>query len=269
MNYACKRHCFLATVLRLVTDRLRDKVIIVTGAARGIGAAIADSAVREGASVVLSDVDPAGEAVAAKLRDEAGSAVFQALDVRDPAGWARLVSEVKSRYGRIDGLVNNAALQVKYAPLDMPDTEWDRCMDVNLRGVWHGCRAILPTMIEVGAGSIVNIASVHGHQIIPGAFPYSVSKHGVIGITRALGVEYARKGVRINAISPGYIDTDPEAWSSDPGGLAACEALVPARRLGRPNEVAMTAVFLLSDEAPYIVASTIKIDGGRLALFHE
>lgn len=254
-----------------MTERLAGKVVIVTGAARGIGAAIAAHAARQGARVILTDVDSHGEDVAADLRSQGGAAEFQLLDVRAADAWQALAIDTRRRCGRIDGLVNNAALQTKYAPLDMPASEWDHCLDVNLRGVWHGCRAVLPAMIEQGVGSIVNIASVHGHQIIPGAFPYSVSKHGVIGITRALGVEYAAQGVRVNAISPGYVDTDP-AWWTGPNGpeqLAACQALVPARRLGRPEEVAMTAVFLLSDEAPYIVATTIKIDGGRLAMYHE
>lgn len=252
-----------------MTERLPGKVVIITGAARGIGAAIATRAAREGARVVITDVAGSGEELAARLNQAGGSALFRELDVRDVVAWQRVVLETTQEFGRIDGLVNNAALQVKYPPLKMPESEWDRCFDVNLRGVWHGCRAVLPTMMEQKAGSIVNLASVHGHQIIPGAFPYSVSKHGVIGITRALGVEYARHGVRVNAISPGYIDTEPEEWIKDPGALAAIQALIPARRLGLPEEVAMAAVFLLSDEAPYVVATTVKIDGGCLALFHE
>ena len=249
--------------------RLQDKIVIVTGAARGIGASIATCAAREGAYVVATDVDGRGAELAAALRHEGRSVDFHALDVRDGGAWCALVALTVERRGRIDGLVNNAALQIKYPPLEMPEEEWDLCMEVNLRGVWRGCRAVLPAMLSQGGGSIVNIGSVHGHQIIPGGFPYSVAKHGVIGITRALGVEYAPRGVRVNAISPGYVDTEPEAWIEDSGALAAINALVPARRLARPDEVAMTAVFLLSDEAPYIVATTINIDGGRMALFHD
>lgn len=254
-----------------VAKRLLGKVVIVTGAARGIGAAIVREASSQGAVVVATDVDPSGEQLASSLRSQGASATFLTLDVRDASCWATIVEKTVQQHGRIDGLVNNAALQIKYRPLELPDAEWDRCFEVNVRGVWNGCRAVLSRMIEQRNGSIVNIASVHGHQIIPGAFPYSVSKHGVVGLTRALGVEFAPHGIRVNAISPGYIDTDPQWWAASAGQeeLAKCESLVPARRLGRPEEVAMTAVFLLSDEAPYIVASTIKIDGGRLALFHE
>ena len=128
-------------------------------------------------------------------------------------------------------------------------------------------------MVAKGAGSIVNIASVHGLQIIPASFPYPVAKHGLIGLTKSLGVEYAPSGVRVNAIAPGYVDTRlcQDWWNSQPDpadARAESEALIPARRIGRPEEIGMTAVFLLSDDAPYIVATTIEIDGGRLALYH-
>jgi len=248
--------------------RLDNKVILITGAARGIGAATAECVAREGARLCLSDVDPGGEQVAARLTAEgARHAEFSILDVSEAASWATWVRDVLERHGRIDGLVNNAAIQTKYVPLEMPEASWDRCLEVNLRGAWHGSRAVLPCMLAQRAGAIVNIASVHGHRIIPGAFPYSVSKHGLIGLTRALGVEYAPAGVRINAISPGYVDTEPQSW--DGGARSACEALIPARRIAEPREIGMSAVFLLSDEAPSIIASTLVIDGGRLALYHE
>lgn len=253
-----------------MTLRLSGKIIIVTGAAHGIGAAIAGSIAGEGATVILTDVDAAGADTAAAIGVRAE---FHPLDVRDAARWAEVVANAISRHGRIDGLVNNAGVNVKYPPLDMPDAEWDRCLDINLRGVWNGCRAVLPGMVTQKGGSIVNIASVHGLQIIPASFPYPVAKHGLIGLTKALGIEYAPSGVRVNAIAPGYVDTRlcQDWWNSLPDPAAAraeSEALVPARRIGRPEEIGMTSVFLLSDEAPYIVATTIEIDGGRLALYH-
>jgi NAD(P)-dependent dehydrogenase (short-subunit alcohol dehydrogenase family) len=196
------------------------------------------------------------------------------LDVRDEAAFGTLVAGILQRHGRIDGLVNNAGINVKYEPLSMPTGEWDRCIDVNLRGAWNGCRAVLPAMIAQRSGSIVNLASVHGHQIIPGSSPYPVSKAGLLGLTRALGVEYAPQGVRVNSISPGYVETPlVEAWLAavpDPVATRArAEAMIPVGRFARAEEVAMLAVFLLSDEAPSITATDIAVDGGRMALFHR
>ena len=156
----------------------------------------------------------------------------------------------------------------------MTADDWRACFAVDLDGVWHGCRAVLPGMIAAGRGSIVNIASTHAFKIIPGCFPYPVAKHGVIGLTRSLGIEYAAKGVRVNAIAPGYIDTalvrDWWAAQADPDAARqATLARMPGRRIGTPEEVAMTAVFLASDEAPFINASCITVDGGRSELYHE
>jgi NAD(P)-dependent dehydrogenase (short-subunit alcohol dehydrogenase family) len=255
--------------------RLAGKTILVTGGAQGIGLAVAQAVASQGATVVVADIQPKGvEDACARIGAEGGKAAPAILDVRDEAAFAALAQGVLRTHGRIDGLVNNAGINVKYGPLDMPSAEWDRCLDVNLRGAWNGCRAVLPDMIARGSGSIVNMASVHGHQIIPGSFPYPVSKAGLLGLTRALGVEYARFGVRVNSISPGYVETPLlDAWLAsvpDPAATRAeAEALIPTRRFAAAREVAMTAVFLLSDEAPSITATDIAIDGGRMALFHQ
>lgn len=256
------------------SNRLAGKVILVTGAATGIGNAIARCAASAGASVVLTDVDEAGgQRAASALVAEGLRAAFLVLDVREKSRFAAVAEIVLERYGRIDGLVNNAGINVKYEPLNMPDDEWDRCFDVNLRGQWHGCKAVLPAMLKHGGGAIVNISSVHGHQIIPSSFPYPVSKTAILGLTRALGVQYAANNIRVNSISPGYVQTSllDVYYESLPDPVSArmeSEALIPARRIGRAEEIGMTVVFLLSDEAPYITATDIAIDGGRLALFH-
>jgi NAD(P)-dependent dehydrogenase (short-subunit alcohol dehydrogenase family) len=254
--------------------RLSDKIIIVTGGAQGIGAAICDAVASEGGVAIVADLDEEGaRATSASLVARGSRADPWSLDVRSEEAFAGLAQVVLSRYGRIDGLVNNAGINVKYSPLDMPSAEWDRCLDVNLRGAWNGCRAVLPAMIAQKSGSIINMASVHGHQIIPASFPYPVSKAGLLGMTRALGVEYAARGVRVNSISPGYVETPLiEDWLAsvpDPQATRAqAEALVPTGRFAQAREVAMTAVFLLSDEAPSIAATDIAIDGGRMSLFH-
>lgn len=166
----------------------------------------------------------------------------------------------------VDGLVNNAGINVKYPPLEMPEPEWDRCLETNLRGAWYGTRAVLPEMLARGSGAIVN-------RIIPGSFPYPVSKHALIGLTRALAVEYARHGIRVNAISPGYVDTAlvRDWWESQPDPSVAEKstlALIPAGHRAQPNGVAMTCVFLLSDEAPSINGVVVPVDGASLAQFH-
>lgn len=247
----------------------------MTGGAQGIGRSIAESVASEGATVIVADIQ---EEEVSDVCIELGAAGYRAeptaLDVRDEAAFAALAESVRTKHGQIDGLVNNAGINVKYSPLDMPSAEWDRCLDVNLRGAWNGCRAVLKHMIEKRSGSIVNMASIHGHQIIPGSFPYPVSKAGLLGMTRALGVEYAQFGVRVNSISPGYVETPLlDSWLAsvpDPARTRAeAEALIPARRFAKAREVAMTTVFLLSDEAPSITATDIAVDGGRMPLFHQ
>jgi len=258
-----------------MAGRLAGKVAIVTGAGRGIGEAIARAFAGEGAAVIIAERDAAtGEAIAAELRGQGAAARFIRTDVTDPDSIARCVASVLDAHVRIDILVNNAGINVFHDPLATTDDEWRRCFAVDLDGVRRMCRAVLPSMIGDGGGAIVNIASTHGFSIIPGCFPYPVAKHGLLGLTRALGVEYAARNVRVNAIAPGYIETQlaVEYWQgfADPEAeRQRTYAMHPPGRIGRPEEVAMTAVFLASDEAPFINAATIVIDGGRSVLYHE
>jgi len=257
-----------------MVDRLAGKIAIVTGAGRGIGEAIARAFVLEGAAVIIAERDaPTGEAVAAALR-ATGRASFVQTDVTDQGSVEKCIAMTLAEYGRIDILVNNAGINVFHEPLATTDDEWQRCFAVDLDGVWRVSKAALPQMIASGGGAIVNIASCHGFSIIPGCFPYPVAKHGLLGLTRALGVEYAAKNIRVNAIAPGYIETQLaiDYWQTfaDPEAeRLRTYNMHPPKRIGRPEEVAMTAVFLASDEAPFINAATIVIDGGRSVLYHE
>jgi NAD(P)-dependent dehydrogenase (short-subunit alcohol dehydrogenase family) len=249
-----------------MTGRLRDKVAIVTGSARGIGAAVAALFASEGAQVVGLDLQPAQTTLDRVLNLTA--------DVTRPEQVSAAAATTLARFGRIDVLVNNAGTNVFSDPLELSDADWDRCLEVDLKASWIVSKSVLPPMLAQGSGNIVNIASVHSHRIIPGCFPYPVAKHGLIGLTRALAIEYAARGIRVNSISPGFILTpQTEQWLAaqpDPEKeRRRQEDLLPCKRLGTSQEVAYTALFLASDEARFINAADILIDGGRTQLYHE
>lgn len=259
-----------------MSDRLLNKTAIITGAGSGIGSAIARLFAREGAHLALFDLNTrVTEEIAAGLQQQYGQrSIACKADVTQPAQVATAVQQAEATFGHIDILINCAGVNVFSEPLALEETEWQRCMDVNLKGPYHMIRSVLPGMIARQYGNIVNVASVHGHKIIPGAFPYPVAKHGLIGLTRSLGVEYAAQGIRINSISPGLIMTPAaEAWLAscpDPEAERSRQAaLLPCRRIGQPEEVAYTALFLASDEARFINATDILIDGGRSQVYHE
>jgi len=246
--------------------RLEGKVAIVTGAANGIGQAIAQLFHAHGATVVGYDLG-------APTPGEDTFALFGQGDVADADAVSAFVAQVAEAFGRVDVLVSNAGMDVFSPPLDLSADTWQRNLDVNLGGHWHFARAVLPHMLAQGTGSVVNIASVHGHRIIQGAFPYNVAKHALIGMTKALGLEYAARGIRFNSISPGLILVDRiERWfDAQPDPAAARreqEELLPPQRIGEPSEVAQTALFLASDEARFINATDVLIDGGRSQVYY-
>ncbi len=258
-----------------LAGRLTGKCAIITGAGQGIGEAIALAFAAQGAKVVIAERNvETGAAVAAKLCATGAKAIFVETDVADAAAVEAMALAAERAFGPVEILVNNAGINVAKEPLSLTDEEWRRCFAVDLDGVWFCCRAVLPQMLAHNGGSIINIASVHGFTIIPHFFPYPVAKHALMGLTRSLGIEYAAKGVRVNAIAPGYIQTSicEDWWATFPDPDAERQRaydLHPPRRIGRPDEVAMTAVFLASDEAPFINAECIVIDGGRSVLYHE
>lgn len=255
-------------------NRLIGKTAIITGAAQGIGRAIAQCFAAEGAHVALVDLKEAqGRAAADELATHGARAIFEQVDVADPTSVERMTARIVEQLGAPDVLVNNAGIAVFRDPLEMTSVDWQRCFSVDLDGVWHCTRAVLPHMLKKGKGDIINIASVHSFKIIPRCFPYPIAKHAVMGLTRALAIEYADKNIRVNAIAPGYIGTEIVekifAEAQDPDALRReTNELHPVKRIGRPEEVAWAAVFLASDEARFMTAECVVIDGGRSTLFH-
>ncbi|WP_442580951.1 SDR family oxidoreductase [Mesorhizobium sp. ASY16-5R] len=258
-----------------MVGRLDGKVAVITGAGRGIGEATARAMAAEGAIVVVAEKDAeSGGRVVASLTAGGARSLFIETDVADAASCEAMAEDALKKFGGIDILVANAGINVFHEPLETSEEEWRRCFAVDLDGVWYSAKAVLPAMRGRKAGSVVAIASCHSFAIIPSTFPYPVAKHGLLGLVRALGVQYAADGIRVNAIAPGYIETQiaVDYWNTFADPQAERQRtydLHPPRRIGRPEEVAMTAVFLGSDEAPFINAACIVIDGGRSVLYHE
>jgi NAD(P)-dependent dehydrogenase (short-subunit alcohol dehydrogenase family) len=257
-------------------SRLQDLTAIITGAGQGIGQAIARRFADEGARVVVAELrEETGQALADELNQRGFPALYVKTDVTSPVSVQAMVAATVEHFGRPDVLVNNAGINVFSDPLTLSDNDWKRCFAVDLDGMWYCCQAVLPHMLENGHGSIINIASVHSFQIIPHCFPYPVAKHGVIGLTRALAIEYADKNIRINAICPGYIETQIafDYWNTFPDPNAERLRIYkvhPPQRIGSVDEVAWPAVFLASDrEAGFVNGASLMVDGGRSILYHE
>ncbi|MEQ1769897.1 MAG: SDR family oxidoreductase [Devosia sp.] len=255
--------------------RLEQKVAIVTGGGQGIGEAIVRRFAEEGARVVVAEINASvGGETARKVAEETGSEVaFVHCDVARTESVEAMTREVTALFGAPDVLVNNAGIAVFGEPLEITDEDWARCMSVDLDGVWRCCRAVLPGMLAKAHGAIVNIVSNHSFQVIKRTFPYPIAKHGLLGLTRSLALEYADRGVIVNAISPGWIDTPLSrkafAEDPDPDARKKVEARQPLGRLGRPEEIAAVAAMLASDEARFIVGSNIVVDGGIKIRMYE
>ncbi|ADP18251.1 3-oxoacyl-[acyl-carrier-protein] reductase 8 [Achromobacter xylosoxidans A8] len=244
--------------------KLKGRVAIVTGSARGIGAETARFLATEGMAVVISDLDQdAAQAMAGAIEAEGGSAVGVRCDVREQEQVQAMVAAGYEAFGRIDVLVNNAGLVKDRTLLKMDEADWDLVIDVTLKGAFHCCRAALPHMHENGWGRIINIASraLFGN---PGQTNYSSAKAGIIGMTRALSLEQARKGVTVNAIAPGFIETD--YIKSLPNYSTILENVQAKNQVpfaGQPSDIAGAVAFMASEHARYITGTTLFVTGGR------
>ncbi|WP_104399653.1 SDR family oxidoreductase [Vibrio penaeicida] len=257
-------------------QRLAGKVAIVTGAGRGIGKAIAHRFSTEGATVVIAEKDGVtGRESAVSIEESTkNTVVCIETDVANLASVEAMVEKVNTLFGGVDVLVNNAGIAVFKTPLETDQKAWDLCMKVDLEGAWYCCKSVLPNMLKKNNGAIINIISNHAFSIIPATFPYPVAKHALLGMTRSLALEYADKGIAVNAISPGYTDTqiaqDEFNKSENPQQeRAKVEAKQPVGRLCHPDEVAAVAALLASEEARFMIGENIVIDGGVTIRMYE
>ncbi|MFN8529231.1 MAG: SDR family oxidoreductase [Anaerolineae bacterium] len=248
---------------------LQGKIALVTGAASGIGRATALSFAREGASVIVSDMNAEGGSETVRLIMAAGGqAFFHAADVSKADQVEALIHAAITHYGRLDCAFNNAGIGGELSPLhEKTEEEWDRVLSVNLKGVWLCMKYEIPAMLAAGGGAIVNMASVAGLNGFRMGAAYSASKHGVIGLTKTAALELARKNIRVNAVSPYFTDTPMVQKMVDAAPIMK-EATVsgsPMRRLGDVEETAAAVVWLCSDQASYITGHALPIDGGYTA----
>lgn len=246
--------------------RMQGKNVIVTGGASGIGLASVERCLQEGASAVIADLESSdGQARAAALNDKYhGRCLFQAVDVTDTAQVDRLFANTVAELGSVDAVFNNAGIGGTSPSDELEDDEYLRVIDINLNGVFRVARAALRVMYGQGSGSIVNCASILGVFGQTGAAAYTAAKGGVVNMTRTLAIEAAQKGVRVNALGPGYIDT-PLVADLDQELLNELISLHPIGRLGRSEEIANAFLFLASDEASFVTGAHLLVDGGFTA----
>jgi len=247
---------------------IQDGVAVVTGGGSGIGRQSSLRFAEAGAKVVVADVDEDGGYETVELIEEAGGeAIFVDADVTDSGDVDSMVQTAIDEYGGLDFAHNNAGIADEGTRLaEYEEEEWDRMIDINLKGVWRCLKAEIPEMIERGGGAIVNTSSVAGVSA-NGSAHYVASKHGVIGLTRRATIDYAEEGIRFNAVCPGVIDTPmvQQAGEDNSEEMDRITAGIPADRLGDPQEIANTVVWLCSEEASYVMGQPIIVDGGLLA----
>lgn len=245
---------------------LEGKVALVTGAAAGIGRTIAETYAREGASVMVTDLNEEGAAaVAAAISQAGGTASSAVLDTTNPQQHVDVVAQVEQTYGRLDIAANNAGITIDATPTaDMPIDQWEKVRSVDLDGVFYGVRAQIPAMLRAGGGVILTTSSIAGDRGLWGMIPYAAAKHGVIGMMQTIAWEYGTQGIRALAIGPAYIKTGledhlPEDVRKQLPGMHALG------RMGEVQEVADTFAWLSSDRASFLTGSYIPVDGGYLA----
>lgn len=237
-------------------NRLQGKIAIVTGAGRGIGRSIAETFAAEGATVIATSQHV--------HNDYSAGIESHVQDTADAAGWDAIIADVIARHGRVDVLVNNAGI-IAYETLDaLTMDDWNRVVAVNQTGVWLGMKAVVPSMLEHGNGSIINVSSIWGNAAVAGAHAYHATKGAVRNMSKNAAITYATQGIRVNSIHPGFIAT-PLTDAQAPEVNEYVVGQTPMGRAGLPMEIAWGAVFLASDESSFVTGSELVIDGGYLA----
>ncbi len=254
-----------------MTDRVRDKVAIITGAARGIGKAAAIIFAREGAKVVIADLDDQGALdVVNQIKAEGNEAMFVRTNLTSAADVEALVAKTVETYGKLDILYNNAGINLFAQLVDTKEEDWDKVMQVNVKSVYLTCKFAIPRMKEQGYGVILNTASAAAIVGLRNLAAYTASKGAVLQLTRNIALDYAKYGIRANTICPGVTATEmtEKVIMDDPDPVAArarFDRVIPRGTMAVPSEIAMAALFLVSDESSYIVGAAIPVDGGYTA----
>ncbi|MEE9308174.1 MAG: glucose 1-dehydrogenase [Spirochaetia bacterium] len=246
--------------------RLQGKVAIVTGAGTGIGRAISFLFAREGAKVAVTDIDVgAAEATVAEIVETGGSALAIEADVTEAVGVENMMRATVTTYGHLDVLINNAGVGTDGDVVELPEKEWQRILDVNLKGVFLCCKYAIPAMKKSGGGSIVNIASTAAFVGGSVSCVYPASKAGVVALSKSTALRYAHNNIRVNCVCPGHVDTALTYTLKDPKVKAALIRKYPLGRLGAPEEIANAVLFIASDEASFITGTELIVDGGYTA----
>jgi Dehydrogenases with different specificities (related to short-chain alcohol dehydrogenases) len=250
--------------------RFDGKTAIVTGGALGIGRAVSHILAERGANVAIVDIDDkAGNELCSEIGQSGGNAMFERLDVSDAAAVQTAVEAAYAAFGSVDMLAVSAGIQRYGTATTTADSQWEEVLGVNLKGAWHAARAAIPFMLESGGGSIVNVSSVQALASQQNVLAYTVSKHGLIGLTRSMAMDFAKKGVRVNAVCPGTVDTPMLKWAAsldpDPKSVYdACNAMHPLGRIAEPSEIGEVVAFLLHESSSFVTGAVWTVDGGLL-----